>query len=143
VDLSDPTWQCYGVDSPATPPPVSEWEEWQRDDPLDFDGRACTPFSLAEVQAAVRAAGGGGLAHLQAHSYLPRSCLALRSSLPLFCPLPGEGMRMKSGLLKNTRKCDETRKVEKKLTSDIEIFVEIFGKVFDTDFLPIHFGGVF
>jgi hypothetical protein len=45
--------------------------------------------------------------------------------------------------LKNTRKCDKTKKVEEKLTSDIEIFVEILGKVFDTDFLPKYFYGVF
>jgi len=58
VDLSDPAataWQCYSVDSPAKQSPVHHgtWAEWQRDDPLDFNGRALAPFSLEEVQAAV------------------------------------------------------------------------------------------
>jgi hypothetical protein len=43
--------------------------------------------------------------------------------------------------LKNTRKYDKTKKVEEKLTS--KIFVEILGKVFDTDFLPKYFCGAF
>jgi hypothetical protein len=43
--------------------------------------------------------------------------------------------------LKNTRKCDKTKKSRGK--TDIEIFVEILGKVFDTDFLPKYFCGVF
>ena len=58
VDPSDPAataWQCCSADNPAKPPHVSAWAEWQRDDPVDFDGRACAPFSLAEVQAAVNA----------------------------------------------------------------------------------------
>jgi len=43
--------------------------------------------------------------------------------------------------LKNTRKCDKTKKVEEKLTS--KCFVEILEKVCDTDFLPKYCNGVF
>jgi hypothetical protein len=43
--------------------------------------------------------------------------------------------------LENTRKCDKTKKSRGK--TDIEIFVEVLGKVFDTDFLPKYFCGVF
>jgi hypothetical protein len=39
--------------------------------------------------------------------------------------------------LKNTRKCDKTKKVEEKLAS------KFLSKVFDTDFLPKYFYGVF
>jgi hypothetical protein len=58
VDLSGPAateQQDHGADNPAEPLQVGTWAEWQCDDPLDFDGRACTPFSLEEVQAAVGA----------------------------------------------------------------------------------------
>jgi hypothetical protein len=43
--------------------------------------------------------------------------------------------------LKNTRKCDKTKKSRGK--TDIEVFVEILGIFFDTDFLPKYFYGVF
>jgi hypothetical protein len=43
--------------------------------------------------------------------------------------------------LKNTRKCDKTKKVEEKLTS--KFLSKFWGKVFDTDFLPKYFYCVF
>jgi hypothetical protein len=43
--------------------------------------------------------------------------------------------------LKNTRKCDKTKKVEEKLTS--KFLSKFWRKVFDTDFLPKYFNGVF
>jgi hypothetical protein len=44
--------------------------------------------------------------------------------------------------LKNTRKCDKTTEVEEKLTS--KFWSKFWSKkVFDTDFLPTYFYGVF
>jgi hypothetical protein len=45
--------------------------------------------------------------------------------------------------LRNTRKRDKTKKIEEKLTSDIEILTIFLENVFDMDFLQKYFCGVF